>query len=172
MRVVERDGEKIEWALTTVCSRSIFLKFKRDVVLYTLRTDYKSTIKSVRVSLLKRKRDRQWEREERGKRTSKSGEVSSQRKLGKKSTAEKLKVPMLSAFCMLSRDIKNAESTACTYIVSISVVTYVRKKKKKKEGNCRQQFRCKFEGFFAILNADEWHPREKTSFSLSLPPPE
>lgn len=108
------------------------------------------------MSLLKRKRDRQREREERGKRTSKSGEVSSQRKLGKKSTAEKLKVPMLSALCMLSRDIKNAESTACTYIVSISVVTYIRKKKeKKKEGNCRQQFRCKFEGFFAILNADE-----------------
>lgn len=85
------------------------------------------------MSLLKRKRDRQREREERGRRTSKSGEVSCQRKLDKKSTAEKLKVPMLSALCMLSRDIKNAESTACTYIVSISVVTYIRKKKEKKK---------------------------------------
>lgn len=85
------------------------------------------------MSLLKRKRDRQGEREERGKRTSESGEVSSQRKLDKKSTAEKLKVPMLSAFCMLSRDIKNAESTACTYIVSISVVTYIKKKRTKRK---------------------------------------
>lgn len=109
------------------------------------------------------------EREERRERTSKSEEVSSQRKLGKKSTAEKLKVPMLSALCMLSRDIKNAESTACTYIVSISVVTYTRKKKKKKEGNCRQQFRCKFEGFSRFLmRTNDTHEKKLHFLSPSL----